>query len=100
LNKSNRSNHEIVSDILRAIEAEELTITEIQYKTYTYQHLKKYLTYLVGHELIIYRVEENRFRITPRGLSALDMFAKLDELLIRGTLYKVIKSPECFSPFP
>jgi predicted transcriptional regulator len=55
----------MISEILKTIENEELTFSEIQFKTYlTYQHLKRYSTYLVHHELISYVNEDRRFRIT------------------------------------
>lgn len=95
MNRSNRSKHEIISDILRAIETDGATISEIQYKTYvSYQHLKKYLAYLVQNELIIYTKAEKRFRITQRGFHALDMYTKMDELLVRRTLHKMMNRSE------
>ena len=98
LNRPNRSKHEIFSDILRAIETNELTISEIQNKTnITYQHLKRYLIDLVGHDLIFYKKEEKRFRITPRGCHVLDMYTRLYEMLVRNTSHSFIKSPEYFS---
>lgn len=77
LNRPNRSKREMISDILRTIEINGATISEIQFKTYiSYQHLKKYLTYLVQNELIIYTKAEKRFRITQRGFHALDTYIK------------------------
>jgi predicted transcriptional regulator len=100
MNRSNRSKHEIVSDILRAIETDGATISEIQYKTISYQHLKRYLIYLVQNELIIYTKTEKRFRVTQRGLCAIDTYTKLDELLVRKTQHKIMQTPEYFTPFP
>lgn len=98
MNRSNRSKHEIVSDILRAIDADRVTIYEIQFKTsISYQHLRKYLAYLVQNELIVYIKDEKRFRITQRGLHALDTYTKMDELLGRKTLHNVMKTTEYVS---
>ena len=98
MNRSNRSKHEIFSDILRTIETDGATLSEILFKTYnSYEPLKKYLIILVQHELIAYRKEEKRFRITQRGLHALDTYIKIDELLIRKTLHK---RSEYFVSFP
>jgi predicted transcriptional regulator len=84
-----------------AIETEELIISEVQYKTYlTYQRLKKDLTYLVQRELIVYKNEEKRFKITPRGLQVRDMYAKLDELLIRNPPHKMMNTSEYLVLFP
>ena len=101
MNRSNRSKHEIISDILRAIDLDGTTISEIQYKTYiSHQHLKKYLAYLVQNELIVYVKADKRFRITPQGYHALDTYDKLDELLVRTYKHRVIKVPEYYSSLP
>ena len=101
LNRSNRSKHEIISDILRAIDLDGTSISGIQYKTYiSYQHLRKYLAYLVQIELIAYIKVDKRFRITPRGHYALDAYDKLDELLVRTAKHKVIRVSEYYSSFP
>jgi predicted transcriptional regulator len=73
----------MLSDILRPISAGGVPFGDIQIKTHiSYRHLKKYLTYLVENEVIVYKKDEKRFRITQRGLHILDMYAKMDELLI------------------
>jgi predicted transcriptional regulator len=98
LNSSNRSKHEIFSDILRAIDTDGATINEILFKTYiSYQRLKKDLTFLIQLSLISYIKEEKRFRITQQGFHALDTYTKMDELLVRKTLRK---RPEYFASFP
>ena len=97
----NRSKHEIISDILRAIDLDGTTISGIQYKTYiSHQHLKKYLSYLIQNELVVYVKADKRFRITSQGHHALDTYDKLDELLVRIPKHKVIKVPEYNSSFP
>jgi predicted transcriptional regulator len=88
LNRSNRSEHEKFSDILRAIDTDGETINEI---------LKKYLTFLIQQGLIAYRKEEKRFRVTQLGFHALDMYTKMDELLVRKTRHN---RPEYFVSFP
>ncbi|MGE5661395.1 MAG: winged helix-turn-helix domain-containing protein [Ignavibacteriales bacterium] len=98
MNSSNRTKHEIFSDILRAIDTDGITMNEILFKTYiSYFLLKKYLTFLIQQGLIGYRKEEKRFRITQRGFHALDIYIKMDELLVRKTLHK---RPEYFASFP
>jgi predicted transcriptional regulator len=98
LNRSNRSKHEKFSDILRDVETHEVTINEILIKTYIlYDPLKKYLTFLIQQGLIAYRKEEKRFRVTQQGFHALDMYIKMDELLVRKTRHK---RPEYFASFP
>ena len=101
LNRSNRSNHEIVSDILRAIDADGVTIYEMQFKTcISYQHLKKYQTYLVQNELIVYRKEVKKFRMTQRGIHAVDKYTEMVELLGRKTRHNMTKTIEYVTSFP
>lgn len=101
MNSSNRSKHEIFSDILRAIDTDGATINEMQFKTcISYQHLKKYLTYLVQNELIVYRKEEKKFRMTQRGIHAVDKYTKMDELLGRKTRHNKTKTIEYVTSFP
>ena len=101
MKRLNRSNHEIVLDILRAIDSEGATIYEIQSKVcISYHHLKKYLTYLIQHELIVYKKEEKKFRMTQRGICAVDTYAKMDELLGRIRRENVTKTIEYVASFP
>lgn len=98
LNRSNRSKHEKFSDILRAIDIDGVTINEILFKTFiSYDPLKKYLTFLIQQGLITYRKEEKRFRVTQLGFYALDMYTKMDELLVRKIRHN---RPEYFASFP
>ena len=55
---------------------------------------------MVQIRLIIYEREERKFRITKQRLHALDIYAKLDELLVRNISHKVIKTLEYFTSFP
>ena len=41
----------------------------------------------------------NRFRITQRGIHALDTYTKIDDLLVRKTLHKTMNRSERFGPF-
>ncbi|MGH9975458.1 MAG: winged helix-turn-helix domain-containing protein [Nitrososphaeraceae archaeon] len=101
MNRPNRSKYEMLSDILRAIGTNKTTICGLQLKTcISYQHLKKYLTYLVQIELIIFEKEGKKFRITQQGLYVLDIYTKLDELLVRNISHSVMKTSDYFSPFP
>lgn len=98
LKKSNRSKHEILADILGSIDPYGATIYEMQFKTdISYQHLKKYVTYLVQIGLITYNKEEKRFRMTDHGVHALYTYVKMDELLVRRTMD--IKKPDYFAPY-
>jgi hypothetical protein len=51
------------------------------------------------NEVIDYRKDEKRFTISERGLHILDTYAKMDELLIRKTMYKMKKTPDYATPF-
>ena len=57
-------------------------------------------TLLLLHDLVVYSKEEKRFRITRQGIYALDMYTKIDELLVRRTLHKMTKMSEYFASFP
>jgi predicted transcriptional regulator len=73
-------------------------MNEIMFKTYiSYFLLKKYLTFLIQQGLIGYRKEEKRFRITQQGFHVIDVYTKMDELLVRKTRPK---RPEYFVSFP
>jgi hypothetical protein len=54
----------------------------------------------VQNEVIVYRKEEKRFRISQRGVRVLDTYIKIDELLIRKTMHEMEKTPENAAPFP
>jgi predicted transcriptional regulator len=98
LKKSNRSKHELMADILRSMDPNGASIYEIQYKTaISYQHLKKYVTYLVQIGLISYNKEEKKFKMMEPGAHALFTYVKMDELLVRRTID--IKQPDHFTPF-
>jgi predicted transcriptional regulator len=101
MNRSNRSKHEIVSDILMVIDADGATIYEMQFKTgISYQHLKKYLTYLVQNELIVYNKEKKKFRMTQRGILAANVYSKMDDLLSRKTRINMTKAIGYIIAFP
>ena len=86
MKKSNRSRHELLADILKSIDTDGATIYEIQSKTgISYQHLKKYLTYLVQNGLTIYSNKEKKFKMALPGMLALDKYIKMEELLVRRT---------------
>ena len=75
MNKLIRSEQEIFSDILNAIDTDGSTISEILFKTYfSYQPLKKYLVFLVQLQLVVYSKEEKRFRITRQLIYSLDIY--------------------------
>lgn len=78
-----RSKSEIITSILKVSSGNVTTITEIQYKTYlSYKLLKEYLAMLVQSDLIEYVKEEKTFRITEKGTHALEVYNKMDELLV------------------
>jgi predicted transcriptional regulator len=76
----------LLADILKSIDTDGATIYEIQSKTgISYQHLKKYLTYLVQNGLTIYSNKEKKFKMALPGMLALDKYIKMEELLVRRT---------------
>ena len=80
-----RSRSEIISAILEVTNGNRARITEIQFKTYlSYNILKQYLVHLLQNNLIEYLEGERSFKTTPKGMQALQMYNKMEELLIRG----------------
>jgi len=58
------------------------TMGHIQKETYvSYKELKAYLILLIQHELIEFVREKKMFRITERGINALNTFDEMDKLL-------------------
>ena len=80
-----RSRSEIISAILEVTNGNRARITEIQFKTYlSYNILKQYLVHLLENDLIAYLEGERSFKTTPKGMQALQMYNKMEELLIIG----------------
>jgi predicted transcriptional regulator len=78
-----RSRSEIISSILEVTNGNKARITEIQFKTYlSYNILKEYLVHLLENDLIEYIEGERTFKTTPKGMQALQVYHKMDELLI------------------
>jgi predicted transcriptional regulator len=78
-----RSRSEIISCILEVTNGNKARITEIQFKTYlSYNILKEYLVHLLENDLIEYIEGERTFKTTPKGMQALQVYNKMDELLI------------------
>jgi predicted transcriptional regulator len=80
-----RSRLEIISLILDiATRNDGVTQKKILYRAYlSYEHLKKYLTLLQENELINYHEQEGKvYRTTEKGLHFLDLYAKLNEVVI------------------
>ena len=80
-----RSRSEIISAILEVTNGNRARITEIQFKTYlSYNILKQYLVHLLQNDLIEYLEGKRSFKTTPKGMQALQMYNKMEELLIIG----------------
>ena len=78
-----RSRSEIISSILEVTNGNKARITEIQFKTYlSYNILKVYLVHLLENDLIEYIEGVRTFKTTPNGMQALQVYNKMDELLI------------------
>jgi predicted transcriptional regulator len=78
-----RSRSEIISAILEVTNGNRARITEIQFKTYlSYNILKEYLVHLLENGLIEYIEGERTFKTTPKGMQALQVYNRMEELLI------------------
>lgn len=78
-----RSRSEVTLSILEATNGNRARITEIQYKTYlSYNLLREYLLHLLESDLIEYIEGERTFKTTPKGMQVLQVYSKMDELLV------------------
>ena len=78
-----RSRSEIISSILEVTNGNKARITEIQFKTYlSYNILKEYVVHLLENDLVEYIEGERAFKTTPKGMQALQVYNKMEELLI------------------
>jgi predicted transcriptional regulator len=73
-------------------------VTEIQFKTYlSYNILKEYLIHLLENDLIEYIEGERTFKTTPRGMQALQVFNKMDELFVPKSTSGVVELPRIYN---
>jgi predicted transcriptional regulator len=78
-----RSRSDIISSILDTTNGNRARLGEIQFKTYTsYNLLKAYLVHLLHSGLIEYIEGEKTFKTTPKGMQALQVYNKMNELLV------------------
>ena len=78
-----RSRSEVISSVLESTNGNKLRVTEIQFKTYlSYNILKEYLVDLLRCDLIEYIEGERTFKTTPKGIQALQMYNKMEEMLV------------------
>jgi predicted transcriptional regulator len=77
-----RSKSEIILSILKVTDGNGARKTEILYKAYlSYALLKEYLSMLVQSDLI-YTDREKTFKLTPKGMHALEVYNKMDDLFV------------------
>ena len=80
-----RSRSEIIASILQVTNGNKVRRTEIQYKTYlSYNLLTEYLVQLLQCDLIEYTEGERAFKTTPKGMQVLQMYSKMEELLVKS----------------
>ena len=78
-----RSRSEIISSILEVTNGNMVRRTVIQFKTYlSYKLLTEYLVQLLQCDLIEYIEGERTFKTTPKGMQVLQMYNKMDEMLV------------------
>lgn len=84
MNNFCRAQKLLLGIVLEVTNGNKVRITEIQFKTYlSYNLLKEYLLHLLQCDLIEYAEGERTFKTTPKGMQALQMYIKMDELLVR-----------------
>jgi predicted transcriptional regulator len=95
-----RSRSEIISSILQVTNGNRVRVTEIQFKTYlSYNILKEYLIHLLENDLIEYIEGERTFKTTPKGMQALQVFNKMDELFVPKSTSGVVELPRIYNPY-
>lgn len=95
-----RSRSEIISSILQVTNGNRVRITEIQFKTYlSYNLLKEYLIHLLQNDLIEYIEGERTFKTTPKGMEALQVFNKMDELFVQKSTDDAVELPRIYNPY-
>ena len=93
-----RSRSEIISSILQVTNGNRVRVTEIQFKTYlSYNILKEYLIHLLENDLIEYIEGERTFKTTPKGMQALQVFNKMDELFVPKSTSGVVELPRIYN---
>jgi predicted transcriptional regulator len=93
-----RSRSEIISSILQVTNGNRVRVTEIQFKTYlSYNILKEYLIHLLENDLIEYIEGERTFKTTPKGMQALQVFNKMDELFVPKSVNGVVELPRIYN---
>jgi predicted transcriptional regulator len=93
-----RSRSEIISSILQVTNGNRVRVTEIQFKTYlSYNILKEYLIHLLENDLIEYIEGERTFKTTPKGMQALQVFNKMDELFVSKSTSGVVELPRIYN---
>ena len=84
--RRHRSRSEIISSALEVTNGNKVRRTEIQYKIYlSYNLLTEYSLQLLQAELIEYIEREREFKTTPKGTEVLQMYNRMEELLLNHT---------------
>lgn len=77
-----RSRDGIICEILETAYSGGATKTDLFYKVLlNYGQLKEYLTILTESDLLSYDGETQRFRLTEKGLTFLEAYSKIDQML-------------------
>lgn len=77
-----RSRNDIICQILQNAYCGGATKTELFYKVFVnYSQLKEYVTILTENDLLIYEEETQTFRLTEKGLTFLQAYNQIDQML-------------------
>jgi predicted transcriptional regulator len=79
---SHRSRSEIIAAILEVANGNQVSFSEILYKTYlSHGNLKEYLLLLAERDLIEYVQEERTYKTTEKGIYLLRIYTEMRALL-------------------
>lgn len=78
----NRSRTEIISQILESANVGGATMTKLKYKAFLSQdQLEEYLMVLIESDLLRYDNEMRTFKTTEKGLTFLQAYNQIDQML-------------------
>jgi predicted transcriptional regulator len=78
----NRSKLDTISLILQAANGDDITKTQIMYKTFvSHTQLKEFLTDLTESGLLRYDFVRHTFKTTEKGLSFLETYSQMDQMI-------------------
>ena len=78
----NRSNIEVIGQILQVANGRDATKTEIMYQAFlSYNQMKRHLELLTERDLLHYDEDTQTFKTTEKGLRFLQVYKRIDGMI-------------------